>query len=132
MTKTPHTENVKLSILVVDDHAYFRESLASLLREMPGVEAVEEAGDGLEAVRMARSILPGVVVMDIRMPKMDGLEATRQIKTFAPSIRVILYSMYEEESFDQAVLLLADRFIPKQRLFDEILREMSRPAPPAN
>ena len=83
-----------MRILMVDDHALVRESLARLLSEEPDLEIVGEAWDGKLAVEMTRELLPDLVLMDITMPVMDGIEATRRICAECPAVRVIGLSMF--------------------------------------
>jgi DNA-binding NarL/FixJ family response regulator len=68
-----------IRVLVVDDQALLRGSLRMLVDNVPGMASVGEAGDGAQAVQLARSTRPDVVLMDIRMPGVDGIQATRQI-----------------------------------------------------
>jgi DNA-binding NarL/FixJ family response regulator len=68
-----------IRVLVADDHAAIRAGLVMILGSAEGIEVVGEAGDGAAAVRMARSLRPDVVLMDVRMPGMDGIEATREL-----------------------------------------------------
>ena len=109
-----------LSILVVDDHRGFRQSLISFLRQIPAVEILGEAADGQEAEEMVLKFAPDVVIMDVKMPRKNGIEAAARIKRHDRSVRVILYSMDEPGSYDWSEVEV-DGFIPKQRLFEEIL-----------
>ncbi|RFS81168.1 DNA-binding response regulator [Actinomadura spongiicola] len=68
-----------IRVLIADDQVMIRDGLAALLSSDPGIEVIGQAGDGREAVEMARRLDPDVVVMDIRMPEMDGLAATAEL-----------------------------------------------------
>jgi len=86
-------------ILLADDHALFRAGMRSLLHMLPNVEIVAEAGNGREAVELARRHHPDLVVMDISMKELNGLDATLRIKTENPAIQVIILSMHDSEAF---------------------------------
>lgn len=86
-----------LRVLLVDDHALFREGLAALLSSREGWQVVGEAADGREAVITARETQPDLILMDIKMPEMDGLEATRLIKAEMPDIKVVMLTVSEED-----------------------------------
>ncbi|RPI24613.1 MAG: DNA-binding response regulator [Acidobacteria bacterium] len=109
-----------LSIVVVDDHRGFRQSLVSFLRQVPEFQILGEAADGQEAEELVLKLSPDVVIMDVKMPRRNGIEAATRIKNQARSVRVILYSMDEPGSYDWSEVEV-DGFIPKQRLFQEIL-----------
>jgi DNA-binding NarL/FixJ family response regulator len=87
----------RIRILIADDHALFRRGLEIVLKDEPGIELVGQASDGAEAVRMAREVLPDVVLMDIRMPKITGIEAARQVKEVAPSAKIVMLTISDEE-----------------------------------
>jgi DNA-binding NarL/FixJ family response regulator len=85
-------------ILLADDHDLFREGLAGLINAQVDLEVVAEAGDGLEALALARKLEPDLVVMDIKMPVCDGLEATRLIRTELPSARIVMLTVHDEDA----------------------------------
>jgi DNA-binding NarL/FixJ family response regulator len=88
-------------VLVVDDQFLIRAGLVGLLNAAPGFEAVGEAGDGQEAVRLAAKTLPDVILMDIRMPGMNGIQATRHILAEAttPAPRVLVLTTFDLDEY---------------------------------
>jgi DNA-binding NarL/FixJ family response regulator len=91
-----------IRVVVVDDHPAVRVGLADFLDAQDGLEIVGQAENGAEAVELSRSVAPDVVVMDIRMPKLDGIEATRLIKESSPDTGVLLLTAYEEDELAAA------------------------------
>jgi DNA-binding NarL/FixJ family response regulator len=85
-------------VVVVDDHAVFRDGLTALLASLPGTEVVGEAGDGIEAVEVVNATLPQVVVMDLHMPRMNGVEATRRILAAHPHVAVLVLTMLQDDA----------------------------------
>jgi DNA-binding NarL/FixJ family response regulator len=89
----------KTRLLIADDHAVLRSGLRVLLDAQPDMEVVGEAADGAEAVREALALRPQVVLMDVAMTGEGGLEATRRIREQAPEVKVLVLSMYDDESY---------------------------------
>lgn len=88
-----------ICILLADDHALVRAGFRALLADVPGIKVVAEAGDGREALRLAKERQPDVVLMDIAMPGLNGLEATARIGEACPYVRVIILSMHANEEY---------------------------------
>lgn len=86
-----------VELLIVDDHAFYREGVREMLERTPHLSVVGEAANGREAVDQALELQPDVVLMDVRMPVLDGIAATREIVARSPHIRVLVVTMHEEE-----------------------------------
>jgi DNA-binding NarL/FixJ family response regulator len=86
-------------ILIADDHGIVRAGLKLLLARIPGTEVVAEASDGREAVRLAKTFLPDIALLDVAMPLLNGLEAARQISRDNPKTGIIILSMYMDETY---------------------------------
>ena len=112
-----------LRILLADDHPLFRHGLAALLKQTPDFEVVGEATTGDEAVALANSLQPDLVLMDIRMPGVNGVEATRRILASRPTTRVLVVTMFEDDaSVFTAMRARARGYILKDADKDEMLR----------
>jgi DNA-binding NarL/FixJ family response regulator len=83
-----------ITVLLADDHRVVRDGLKALLEQHKDIAVVGEAADGREAVRLAASLKPNVIVMDISMPVLNGIEATEQALEVSPSSKLIILSMY--------------------------------------
>jgi two-component system NarL family response regulator len=90
---------MSIRILLVDDHQMMRDGLRSILDLAEDLEVVGEAGNGYQALELAETLRPDVVVMDIGMKDLNGIEATRHIRTSNPEAKVIALSTYSEESY---------------------------------
>jgi DNA-binding NarL/FixJ family response regulator len=87
----------RITILLVDDQPLFREGLRTLLSVHPDFELVGEAGNGAEAIKLARSLVPLVVLMDLQMPVLDGVAATRRLHDEQPDCRVIVLTTFDDD-----------------------------------
>jgi len=88
--------NEVIKVLLVDDKATVRAGLRMRLDLEPDLTVAGEAGDGLEALELARRLQPDVVVMDIKMPKMDGITATSEMQAVAPHIPAVMSSIHDD------------------------------------
>ena len=87
-----------MRVLIADDHALFRDGLRSLL-EARGVEVVDEARNGREAVELAHAQRPDVVLMDLAMPELNGLQATKLISAELPEVKGVVLTASEEDAY---------------------------------
>lgn len=98
MTTEDTPENIEpLRVMIVDDHALFRRGLRAILGTAPGIVVAGEAGSGEEAVSLAASLRPDVILMDIQMPGINGIDATRRILQSNPDIRVLIVTIFEDD-----------------------------------
>ncbi|MBI3192725.1 MAG: response regulator transcription factor, partial [Pedosphaera parvula] len=113
----------KITVLLADDHTVVRQGLCALLKSEPDIEVVGEAETGREAVRLARKLLPDVVIMDIAMPLLNGLEATRQIIHEVPGSRVLVLSSYSDDEYVQQLIEAgAAGYLVKQTAANDLIR----------
>jgi DNA-binding NarL/FixJ family response regulator len=95
----------EIRILLADDHALILGGIRALLTEIEGVTIVGEATNGRDAVAMAKTLRPNLVIMDISMKELNGIEATAQIKAQLPAIQVLVLSMHTTEDFVRRALI---------------------------
>src|SRR5215210_1248212 len=109
-------------VIIADDHDLVRESMRSLLDSEPDLRIVDEAKDGQESIELTRLQRPDLVLMDVRMPKVNGFEATRTIKEELPTTKVLIVSAYEDPLWDsEAVRAGADGYVLKLSLVQDQL-----------
>src|SRR5918993_6096688 len=94
----------RVRVLIAEDHATMREGLKLLFNNEPDMSVVGEAGDGWDAVRLARELLPDVAVIDISMPGWDGLKATQKLKETCPQVRVLALTRHDDSGFLKEML----------------------------
>jgi DNA-binding NarL/FixJ family response regulator len=109
-----------LKVLVVDDDPVIRRGLMLILKSEPDVTVVGEAGDGVDALVHVARLSPDVVLMDLRMPRLDGLKATRLLKAHKPGTRVIILSVYADR-VEAALAAGAEQFLLKDCTVDQLL-----------
>ncbi|GAA0475569.1 DNA-binding response regulator [Paractinoplanes deccanensis] len=90
---------MSISVLIADDEAMIRAGIRAILANDPEIEVVAEAGDGADAVEAARRHRPAVVLMDIRMPRLDGLAATAEIRRLVPETGVVVLTTFGEDEY---------------------------------
>lgn len=88
----------KMRILIADDHPLFREGIIAVLQGYEGMEIVGEAESGDEAMRLAESLQPDLILMDVSMPGVNGIEATRHIVRTSPHIRILILTMFDDDN----------------------------------
>lgn len=86
-------------ILLADDHALVRRGVRLILNSEPGLTVVAEAGDGAEAIGMARAEQPDLAILDIAMPRLTGLQAARELSRTQPDLRILILTMHDNEQF---------------------------------
>src|SRR5580692_7479304 len=82
-------------VLIVDDHAFIRRGVQTILHPFPEWEFCGEAENGKEAIRMADQLKPEVIIMDISMPGLNGIEATRAIRKSQPAVKIVLLTLHD-------------------------------------
>lgn len=90
---------MRTTIVLADDHELVRESIASLLREVPNFEVVGQCTNGRQLLALVESVRPDVAVVDVSMPELNGIEAARQLREISPRTRVIALSAYTDEAY---------------------------------
>ena len=104
-----------IRVALADDQALVRAGFRALLDAEDGIAVVGEAGDGEDAVQLAKTLTPDVVLMDIRMPDLDGLAATRAVKQESPGTCVIIVTMHENPEYLLEAFKALDKLQPSSR-----------------
>ncbi|WP_424246093.1 DNA-binding NarL/FixJ family response regulator [Elusimicrobium posterum] len=115
----------KIRIVIVDDQTLFREGIKDVLSGEKWLEVVGEGADGEQAVALAKKLKPDVILMDIKLPKLDGISATRKIRQENPDINVLMLSSFEDESHVlDAIQAGANGYLSKMLPVSELLNSI--------
>ena len=111
-----------LRVLIADDHRLFAEALQAILATDERIEVVGQASDGSEAVELARTLGPDVVLMDVSMPVLDGFEATREIRAETEKVRVLMLTGSNSRAdVDRSRKAGASGYVTKDRIASELI-----------
>jgi two-component system, NarL family, response regulator LiaR len=117
--------NKKVRIVIADDHPLLREALRYTLEKQSDFEILAECGDGEETLRVARELVPDVLIMDISMPKLNGMEVTKQIKTEALPIAILVLTVHNDNEHVISILEAgAAGYLTKSVYGDEIINSV--------
>ncbi len=122
MTNGNHQNVPAVRVLLVEDYEPFRQSICSILDQMPILQIVGEVSDGLEAVSKALELQPDLILLDIGLPTLNGMEAARQIRTLSPRSRIIFVT--QESSYEmvrEAASLGAWGYVAKTSVARDLL-----------
>jgi two-component system response regulator DegU len=89
----------KIKIVLADDHALVRNGIKAMLEHDADITVTGEAGNGLEALEVAKEVKPDLLILDIRMPQMTGLEAAAKLKSYSPKTKAVILSMHDSEEY---------------------------------
>jgi len=113
----------QIRILIADDHQLVRQGFMALLSVKPGVEVVGQAKDGSEAIKLAHTLKPDIILMDLLMPHKNGIEATREIKAKNPDARILIITSFsEDENVYQAIKAGALGYLLKDSSPQELMQ----------
>ncbi len=112
----------KIRLLLVDDHDVVRTGIKMLLESQPDLVIVGEARDGAEAIRLSKSLVPDIIVMDLTLPDISGIEITRQLKQEKPDLAIVALTIHEDEQYFFAMLQAgASGYVPKRAASEDLI-----------
>lgn len=111
-----------IKIMIVDDHAIIRAGLRNLFSEKKEFDVIGEVENGRDAILLAKKLAPDIIIMDVVMPGLNGIDATRQIIRQVRNVKIIAFSMYEDEKYVKSILQAgASGYVLKEYGFNELL-----------
>ncbi len=119
--QTPISDNETIRVLIADDQALFRRGLYVVLGTEEHIEVVAEAENGEEAVAKTEELAPDVVLMDVRMPRINGIEAARRIRDISPTTKILMLTVSDEEDdLYEAIKAGANGYLLKEISIEEV------------
>jgi len=113
-------------VLIVDDHAFIRRGIQTILSPFPQWKLCGEAENGKDAIRMASELEPEVIIMDVSMPELNGIEATRAIRKAQPGIKIILLTLHESAELVRSAFRAGARgYLLKTDAEQELVRALT-------
>jgi DNA-binding NarL/FixJ family response regulator len=114
---------VTIRIVLVEDHRMVREALGEVLRKVPDIDVVGEAGDAKEGLKLATTLKPDVLVLDIRLPDLNGIEVAARVRDAGISIKIVALSAFADKRFVTAMLRAgASAYVTKSAAGTELVR----------
>ena len=111
------TRDVRIRVVVADDHPVVRGMVRSALQQHPNFEVVGEAEDGAEAIQEVKRVRPDVVVLNVTMPRVNGFEAAREIRKQIPETAIVILSSHADKYFvEEAKKIGVRAYIPKSKI----------------
>ena len=112
-------------VLIVDDHAFIRRGVESILQGFPEWEMCGEASNGTDAIRLTQELKPEVILMDVTMPGMNGIDATRLIRKSHPYVKIVLLTLHESpEILRNGFLAGANGYLLKADAEQELMKAL--------
>jgi DNA-binding NarL/FixJ family response regulator len=113
-------------VLIVDDHAFIRRGVQTILHPFPEWELCGEADNGNDAIRMAEELKPEVIIMDLSMPGLNGIEATRAIRKTQPGVKIVLLTLHESAELVRSAFRAGARgYLLKTDAEQELVRALT-------
>jgi DNA-binding NarL/FixJ family response regulator len=113
-------------LLIVDDHAFIRRGIQTILQPFPEWELCGEADNGNDAIRMAGELRPEVIIMDVSMPGLNGIEATRAIRKAQPGVKIVLLTLHESADLVRSAFRAGARgYLLKTDAEQELVRALT-------
>jgi DNA-binding NarL/FixJ family response regulator len=113
-------------VLIVDDHAFIRRGVQTILQPFSEWELCGEADNGIDAIRMAKQLKPEVIIMDVSMPGLNGIEATRAISKTQPGVKIVLLTLHESADLVRSAFRAGARgYLLKTDAEQELVRALT-------